>query len=261
MKAQALADHLAENPIDKEYEPLKTYFSNKEVLYVDEFVFEDCHSGWKLFFDGVINGLDVIGPIEPKASNRHRFTLVSIDYFTKWVEAATFKSVTKKVVVDFIHSNIICRLGIPKIIVTDNATNLNSHMMQEVCQQFKIMHQNSTPYRLKENGAVEAANKNLKKILCKMVQGSRQWYEKLPFVLLGYSTTVRTSIGATPYLLVYGTKAVIPAEIEIPSLRVVIEVKIDKDQWVKTRLEQLSLIDEKILTSVCHGQLYQKRMT
>ena len=28
----------------------------------------------------------------------------------------------------------------------------------------------------------------------------------------------------------------------------------------KTRLEQLSLIDEKRLTSVCHGQLYQKRM-
>ena len=27
MKAQALADHLAENPIDEEYEPLKTYFS------------------------------------------------------------------------------------------------------------------------------------------------------------------------------------------------------------------------------------------
>ena len=26
-KAQALTDHLAENPIDEEYEPLKTYFS------------------------------------------------------------------------------------------------------------------------------------------------------------------------------------------------------------------------------------------
>ena len=72
-------------------------------------------------------GIDVIGPIEPKASNGHRFILVAIDYFTKWVEAVTFKSVTKKVVVDFIHFNIICRFGIPKMIITDNAANLNSH--------------------------------------------------------------------------------------------------------------------------------------
>ncbi|XP_016558406.1 uncharacterized protein LOC107858229 [Capsicum annuum] len=165
-------------------------------------------------------GMDVIGPIEPKASNRHRFILVAIDYFTKYV--------------------------------TDNAVNLNSHLMQEVCQQFKIMHRNSTPYRPKANRAVEAANKNLKKILHKMVQGFRQRHEKLPFALLGYRTTVRTSIGATPYLLVYGTEVFIPGEIEIPYLRLVVEAEIDEDQWVKTRLEQLSLIDEKRLTSVCH---------
>nr|XP_010314407.1 uncharacterized protein LOC104645084 [Solanum lycopersicum] len=162
--------------------------------------------------------------------------------------------------VDFIHFNIICRFGIPKVIITDNAANLNSHLMQEVCHRFKIEHRNSTPYRPKANGVVEAANKNINKILRKMVQSSRQWHEKLPFALLGYRTTVRTSVGATPYSLVYGTEAVMPAEIEIPSLRIVVEAEIDDDEWIKTWLEQLSLIDEKRLTSVCHGQLYQRRM-
>ncbi|XP_070019611.1 uncharacterized protein [Nicotiana sylvestris] len=93
-----------------------------------------------------------------------------------------------------------------------------------------------------------------------MVEGSRQWHEKSPFAFLGYRTTVRTSVGATPYLLVYGTEAVIPAEVEIPSLRIVDELKIDDDEWVKTRLEQLNLIDEKRLAAVCHGQLYQRRI-
>ncbi|XP_070054568.1 uncharacterized protein [Nicotiana tomentosiformis] len=41
--------------------------------------------------------MDVIGHIEPTASNRHRFILVAIDYFTKLVEASTYKAVTKKV--------------------------------------------------------------------------------------------------------------------------------------------------------------------
>ncbi|XP_070004339.1 uncharacterized protein [Nicotiana sylvestris] len=93
-----------------------------------------------------------------------------------------------------------------------------------------------------------------------MEEGSKQWHEKLPFALLGYLTTVRTSVGATPYLLVYGTEPVIPAEIEISSLRIVAEAEIDDVEWVKTRLEQLSLIDENRLVVVCHGQLYQQRM-
>ena len=114
--------------------------------------------------------VNVNGQIEPKASNSHRFILVAIDYLTKWVEVVTFKLVIKKVVVDFVHSNIICRFGITKIIITDNATNLNSHLMKEVCEQYKIVHRHSTPYCPKANRVVEAANKNIKKILRKMVQ-------------------------------------------------------------------------------------------
>jgi len=205
-------------------------------------------------------GMDVIGPIDPAASNGHRFILVAIDYFTKWVEAKTFKSVTKKAVVDFVHSNIICRFGIPKVIITDNGANLNSHLMKETCEQFKITHRHSTPYRPKANSVVEVTNKNIKKILRKMVEGSRQWHEKLPFALLGYRTTVRTSVGVTPYSLVYGTEVVIPIEVEIPSLRIVVKAEIDDDEWVKSLLKQLSLIDKKRLASVCHGQLYQRRM-
>ncbi|XP_070014320.1 uncharacterized protein [Nicotiana sylvestris] len=75
--------------------------------------------------------MDVIGPIELSTSNGHKFILMAIDYITKWGEAKTFKSVTKKAVVDFVHSNIICRFGIPKVVITDNEANLNSHLMKE----------------------------------------------------------------------------------------------------------------------------------
>ena len=40
IKAQALADHLAENPVDEEYEPLKTYFHDEEVSFVSEDISE-----------------------------------------------------------------------------------------------------------------------------------------------------------------------------------------------------------------------------
>ncbi|XP_070002684.1 uncharacterized protein [Nicotiana sylvestris] len=88
-----------------------------------------------------------------------------------------------------------------------------------------------------------------------MVKGSRQWHEKLPFALIGYRTTVCTSVGATPYLLVYGTEAIIPTEIEISSLRIVAEAEIDDVEWVKTRLEKLRMIDEKRLAAFYSNQV------
>ncbi|XP_016549190.1 uncharacterized protein LOC107849016 [Capsicum annuum] len=61
-------------------------------------------------------------------------------------------------------------------------------------------------------------------------------------------------------MLVYGPEAVIPVEVEISSLRVIQEVGLDDTEWIRCRIEQLMLIDEKRLDAVCHGQLYQNRM-
>ena len=112
-------------------------------------------------------GMDVIEPITPKPSNGHRFIFVVIDYFTKWVEATSYDSVTKSVVARFIKREIICRYGLPKRIIFDNGLNLNNDMVMEVCTRFKIKHHNSISYWPKMNGAVEETNKNVKKIIAK----------------------------------------------------------------------------------------------
>uniref|UniRef100_A0A2N9GGE3 Integrase catalytic domain-containing protein n=1 Tax=Fagus sylvatica TaxID=28930 RepID=A0A2N9GGE3_FAGSY len=177
-------------------------------------------------------GMDVIGAITPKASNGHEFIL----------------------------NNIICRYGMPEMLITDNASNLNNRMMDQLCQQFKIQHHNSAPYRPKMNGAVEAANKNVKKILSKMTETYKDWHEHLPYALCAYRTSVRTSVGATPYSLVYGMEAVLPVEVEIPSLRILSQTQLEEAEWAQARYEQLNFIDEKRLAALCHGQLYQRRI-
>ncbi|XP_060200339.1 uncharacterized protein LOC132628588 [Lycium barbarum] len=92
------------------------------------------------------------------------------------------------------------------------------------------------------NGAVKAANKNIKKILRKITDSHRQWHEKLPYALLGY-------------------QAVIPAEVKTPSLRIIQDVGLDDADCIHSRHEQLMIIDEKRMDVVCHGQLYQNRMS
>ena len=85
-------------------------------------------------------GMDVIGPIESAVSNGHRFILVAIDYSTKWVEASSYKSISTKVVKNFVRNNLICRFGVLESINTDKGVNLNSHLMRDICEQFKITH-------------------------------------------------------------------------------------------------------------------------
>ena len=100
------------------------------------------------------------------------------------------------------------------------------------------------------NDAVEAANKNIKKIIQKMTITYKDWHEMLPFTLHGYHTTAHASTRATPYSLVYGMEAVLP--IEVPSLRVLMETRLEEDEWVQTRIDQLNFIEEKFLTALCH---------
>ena len=197
--------------------------------------------------------MDVIEPMILKASNGHEYILVAIDYFTKWVEAASYKSVIQAVVAQFLKHNIICRYGMPGELITNNGTNLNGKMNQQLCQQFKIEHKNSIPYRPQMNGAVEAANKNIKKISVKMADTYEDWHKYLPFALYRYLTSIRTSTSATLYTLVYGMETILPAEVESLSLRILSQIEPSKLEWAHSEYEQLNMIDEKRMTAMCHG--------
>ncbi|XP_055801332.1 uncharacterized protein LOC129870542 [Solanum dulcamara] len=80
IKGQELADHLAENPVDKEYEPLKTYFPDEEVLFVGEDILEEYH-GWRMFFDGAANSKGVsAGAVLVSESGQHYLVLAKFKF-------------------------------------------------------------------------------------------------------------------------------------------------------------------------------------
>ena len=118
---------------------------------------------------------------------------------------------------------------------------------------YNIKHHKSSPYRPQANGAVEVANKNIKNILAKTVVKYKDWAEKLPFALWDYRDYIRTSTRATLYSLVYRSEAFLPIEVEIQSLRVLVETKVLEEDWMKKRFEQLALIDEKKARAQYHA--------
>ena len=87
----------------------------------------------------------MIGRIVPKASNGHKYILVAIDYFTKWVEAAFYFVLKAKHVARFIENNIIFRYGIPQEIISDNGSHFEGDV-RTIMELYNIEHHKSSPY-------------------------------------------------------------------------------------------------------------------
>ena len=64
-------------------------------------------------------GIDIMGPF-PLGKKKLRFLIVIVDYFTKWVEAEPVTMITEAKITSFVWKNIICRFGVPYVIISDN---------------------------------------------------------------------------------------------------------------------------------------------
>jgi hypothetical protein len=97
----------------------------------------------------------------------------------------------------------------------------------------------------------------LKKIVARH---KRDWHDRLFEALWAYRVTVRTPTQSTPYALVFGSEAVLPLEVEIPSLRVAIHDELTEDEQVKLRYQELDSVEEERLHALQNLELYRKNM-
>ena len=73
-----------------------------------------------------------MGPF-PIAVQQLKFLIVGIDYFTKWVKAKALATFTEKNVRSFVWRSIICRFGIPRVLVSDNGKQFDNDSFQDFC--------------------------------------------------------------------------------------------------------------------------------
>ena len=138
--------------------------------------------------------------------------MVGIDYFTKWVEVETLATITEENIRSFVWRCIICRFGIPRVLVSDNGKQFNNESFRDFCSQLGIKNHYSSPTHPQANGQVEVTNRSLLKIIKTRLDGAKGiWPEELPRVLWAYKTTARTPTGETPFRLTYGSEAFILA--------------------------------------------------
>ncbi|KAL2228349.1 UNVERIFIED_CONTAM: Gag-Pol polyprotein [Sesamum indicum] len=164
-------------------------------------------------------GIDIVGPFPP-AQAQKKFIIVAVEYFSKWVEAEALAKISEKEVINFIWKNIICRFGIPRVLISDNGTQFQGRKITEWCKKFKIAQHFTTVANPQANGQTEVTNWTILQHLKTRLENKGSWVDELHGVLWAYRTTPRPATGETPFCLVYGTEAIIPAEIGEESQRV-----------------------------------------
>ena len=100
--------------------------------------------------------------------------------------------------------------------------------MRELLLKLGIKHKHSTPYYPQCNGLVEKVNGMICKIISKHVGNKTQtWDKHLNATLWAYHTSFKSSLGFTPFHLVYGQEALLPIEVELSSLKVLLRFEIN----------------------------------
>jgi hypothetical protein len=95
-------------------------------------------------------GIDIMGVL-PRAPGRFKFLFVTIDAFTKWMEAMSVVNITQEGAVKFVQS-IIYSFSVPRWVLIDNGTQFKGAKFVRCCTDFRIHHQSSSAAHPQTNG-------------------------------------------------------------------------------------------------------------
>ncbi|GJW52210.1 reverse transcriptase domain-containing protein [Tanacetum coccineum] len=187
-------------------------------------------------------GINIAGTF-PKGLGKVKFLIVAIDYFTKWIEAKLVATITGNQVKKFMWDNIVCRFGLPGEIISDNGKQFHDNPFKVWCEKLCIRQCFASVKHPQTNGLVERANRSLGEgIKARLDERSKDWIGELLCVLWSHRIMIKSSNGETPFSLTYGTEAVIPAEIGMPTLRTMEVDPTKNDEALEVNLD---LIEEK----------------
>ncbi|RDY03451.1 pol, partial [Mucuna pruriens] len=126
--------------------------------------------------------IDFMGPFP--VSNGYSYILLAINY------VIATKTNDARVIVDFLKSNIFYQFGVLKALISDQGSHFCNRSMSSLLKKYGVVHQVATAYHPQTNGQAEVFNREIKKILQKMVNPNRKdWSRFLEDMLWAHNTT------------------------------------------------------------------------
>ncbi|GJR38743.1 reverse transcriptase domain-containing protein [Tanacetum coccineum] len=141
----------------------------------------------------------------------------------------SFLGRTRKSGEKFVWDNIVCRFGLLGEIISDNGKQLSDNPFKDCLWEG---------------------------IKARMGEGNKNWIEELPHVLWAHRTMIKSSHGDTPFSLTYGTEAIIPAEIGMPTYRTMTVDTVHNDEELRLNLDLLE--EKRERAAICEAKSKMK---
>jgi hypothetical protein len=139
-----------------------------------------------------------------KTKTGKRFVLMIVDSATRALEAIPMRNMAAKNVAENLMI-FFTRIGIPKVIRSDNGTSFTAKIVREMEDRLGIAPRFSSVYHPQSQGVTERANSTIKKMINKFMQEfGNQWDKFLPFLVFAPNDAINATLGFSPHQLLYG---------------------------------------------------------
>ena len=150
--------------------------------------------------------VDLIGPLNPMSSQKHRYVLVLVDYATRFPDAIALKDIEASSVADALWT-FWTRYGVPQEVVSDRGSQFTSQLLREAYSMLGVKGVFVTPYHAMANGLVEKFNACLKSMIRRLcLEKPDTWHLYIDAALFAYREVPQESTGYSPFELLYGRR-------------------------------------------------------
>lgn len=152
-----------------------------------------------IFIDYIVN--------LPLTTKRNRHIITMTEGLTKWVEAKATRNATAKESASFLMDSIVCRFGVPLVIITDNGSHFKGEF-DDLCTRLGTQHRFATAYHPQTVGQDERTNGLLLGRTRKWrLEEYRKWDEDLPSSVFSCNTRKISTTNFSPIEVLMGYTA------------------------------------------------------
>ncbi|XP_072046476.1 uncharacterized protein [Amphiura filiformis] len=196
--------------------------------------------------------IDCVGPL-PKTKSGNQYLLTIMCASTRFPEAIPLRNIKAPQIVKAL-TKFFTLVGLPKEIQSDQGSNFMSGIFQQVMQQLGIKQFKSSAYHPESQGALERFHQTLKNMIkTYCYEFERDWDEGVHLLLFAAREAVQTSLGFSPFELVFGHSVRGP-------------LKLLKERWLSENTD-LNLLDYVVnfkqrlfrATEIAHDNLKQSQ--
>ena len=127
--------------------------------------------------------------------------------------------------------------------IFDNGRQFDTHKLRDYYVGYSIQMQYTAVARPQTNRQVESTNKQIVSGLKKRLDAPKEsWAEELPAMLWSICTTEKGVMGETPFMLVYGSEAILRIELAIQTHRMTVFQIAQNNQALREALDLLLLV-------------------